>query len=255
MNIFSKDCLVGGSYLVTGASSGIGRAAALLIAECGGKVILGGRDESRLRDTYLSLKSGPAHVLSVRDLVDADQTAEWVKELVVSVGPITGVFHAAGVDLIRPTRMTKQADLNTVFGASIFAAFGIARAVSQKNTLVDGGSVIFMSSVAGSTGQVGMTAYSASKAAIDGMVRSLACEMAPKRVRVNSIAAAAVKTEMHERMAKGSTCEVQTAYEKMHLLGFGNPSDIACAVVFLLSEASKWITGTNMIVDGGYMVR
>jgi NAD(P)-dependent dehydrogenase (short-subunit alcohol dehydrogenase family) len=112
-----------------------------------------------------------------------------------------------------------------------------------------------MSSVAGSTGQVGMTAYSAAKSAIDGMVRSLACELASRQIRVNSIAAGAVHTAMHDRLTKGSSDDATHAYANAHLLGFGTPLDVAQAVIYLLSPASRWITGTTMFVDGGYAVR
>lgn len=255
MNIFSENCLSGNTYLVTGASSGIGQATAAMIAQCGGKVIIAGRDEIRLQDTMSLLAPKANHSISVQALTEADQTADWVKSLVEIHGPLNGVFHSAGVELIRPVKLTKQFHLNDVFGSSIYAAFGIARAISQKNTLVEGGSVVFMSSVAGSTGQIGMTAYSAAKAAIDGLVRSLACEVAPRRIRINSIAAGAVKTAMHERLTKGSGDDAERDYEKSHLLGFGNPDDVANAAIFLLSDTSRWVTGSTLTIDGGYVVR
>ncbi len=157
--------------------------------------------------------------------------------------------------MIRPVRMIKQAQLEDVLGSSLFAAFGMARAFSGKNSLVDGASLVFMSSVAGSTGQVGMTAYSAAKAAINGMVRSLACELASRQIRVNSVAAGAIQTAMHERLTKGSGDDATQAYANSHLLGFGTPADVAHAAVYLLSPASRWVTGTTMFVDGGYTVR
>ena len=240
---------------MTGASSGIGKATALMIAECGGKVIVSGRDEARLRNTLSELKHGATHDLSVQALINSDQTADWIKGLVTLHGPLTGVFHAAGVELIRPARLTKQVHLDDVFGSSLYAAFGIARAISQKNMFNDGGSVVFMSSVGGSIGQSGMTAYSAAKSGIDGMVRSLACEMASRRIRVNSIAAGAVITSMHERYSNISGADAKNDFEKSHLLGFGESVDIANAAIFLLSNASRWITGSIMAVDGGYMVR
>ncbi|MDF3886625.1 SDR family NAD(P)-dependent oxidoreductase [Cupriavidus basilensis] len=253
--MFSNDCLRGGTYLVTGASSGIGRATALLISQCGGRVIITGRDEGRLEDTYYALDSGASHVSSVQSLSDADETAEWVKGLVESHGILNGVFHAAGVELIRPARLIKQAQLDVIFGGSLYAAFGISRAICQKNVLNDGGSVVFMSSVAGSAGQTGLTAYSSAKAGIDGLTRSLACEVASRGIRVNSIAAGAVKTAMHERLFNGSGDAAAASYENSHLLGFGDPIDIANCVIFLLSSGSKWITGSTLAVDGGYMTR
>lgn len=254
MTMFAAGCLEGQTYLVTGASSGIGRAGARAIAELGGRVIVTGRDETRLHETLDNLPAGN-HAISVQALSDADQTAEWLGHLVETHGALAGVFHAAGVELIRPAKLTRQEHLNQVFGSSLFAAFGIARAASKKNIILDGGSIVFMSSVAGSTGQQGMTAYSAAKAGIDGMVRSLACELAPRRIRVNSIAAGAVETAMHQRLTAGAGDDAIATYERSHLLGFGEAADVANSAVFLLGEASRWITGTTLVVDGGYMAR
>jgi NAD(P)-dependent dehydrogenase (short-subunit alcohol dehydrogenase family) len=251
--VFSKDCLAGGLYLVTGASSGIGQATARMIAQCGGKVIISGRNEARLNETLSSLE-GTGHFASAVDLVDADQTADWMKKIVEEHGCLTGVFHSAGIGFVRPIRLIKQTHLNDVFGSSFFAAFGIARAASQKNMIIDGGSLVFMSSAAGFRGRKGMTAYSAAKAAIDGMIRPLACEMAPRKIRVNSIVSAAVKTAMHDQfVASVSEAEISN-YENCHLLGFGEIDDISNAAIFLLSSASSWVTGTSIVVDGGYVV-
>ncbi|WP_186258262.1 SDR family NAD(P)-dependent oxidoreductase [Burkholderia gladioli] len=254
MTVFSERCLAGGTYLVTGASSGLGRAAALAIAGAGARVIAGGRDAERLAATLDALP-GSDHVAAAHALDDADVCADWVAQLAELHGPLHGVFHAAGTELIRPARMTRQAQLDETFGASLFAAFGIARAAARKGVMEDGASLVLMSSVAASTGQVGMTAYSAAKAGIEGLVRSLACELAPRRIRVNAIAAGAVRTAMHERLTRGSPDEAVAAYESSHLLGFGEPEDVAGAALFLLSGASRWITGTALAVDGGYRVR
>lgn len=255
MNTFSDTCLSGRTYLVTGASSGIGLATAELLATCGARLIISGRDASKLERAFTTLDPRNDHVLEVQTLVNADDTADWIKALSQQYGPLNGIFHSAGSELIRPVRLTKQEQLNEVFSTSVFASFGVARAAAQKGVLADGASVVFMSSVAGSTGQAGMTAYSAAKASVDGLVRSLACELAPRRIRANSIAAGAVKTAMHDRLVKNSGEAAIQSYEQAHLLGFGEPNDIANAVVFLLSDSSAWMTGTTMFVDGGYVVR
>jgi NAD(P)-dependent dehydrogenase (short-subunit alcohol dehydrogenase family) len=191
----------------------------------------------------------------VQDLRDADAVTDWIKTLVEAHGPLAGVFHGAGIELVKPVRMMRQAHIEDVFSGSLYAAFGIARAAAQKNTMADGGSLVFMSSVAGSTGQAGMTAYSAAKAGIDGLVRSLACELAPRAIRANAIAAGAVETAMHARLTRSSGDEATAEYARSHLLGFGSAGDVANAAVFLLSAASRWVTGSVMVVDGGYMVR
>lgn len=254
MNIFSAQSLAGHRILVTGASSGIGRATAVLLSQCGASLTLNGRNEVRLLETQ-SLLTGTDHSIAPKDLTDADATADWLKKLAVTHGAFDGIFHASGVAFIRAVRLTKQQHLNEVFGSSLMAGFGIARAAAQKDVMNPGSSIVYMSSVAGSRGEAGMTAYSASKAAIDGMVRSFAVELATKRIRVNSIASGAVKTEMVTDVSTKLGDAGMANYESHHLLGFGQASDVANAAVFLLSPASVWITGSTMAIDGGYMVR
>ena len=251
-NFFKNDLLTGQRFLVTGASSGLGRAVAASIAACGGQVLGVGRHAERLQEALLSWP-GQGHVTCIQDLSDADTTADWVKGVAQEHGPLNGIFHAAGTELLRPIRMSKQAQFNEAFGSAFFAAAGLARAASQKGIMVDGGSLVFMSSVAGSSGKVGMAAYSASRAAVEGMVRSLACEFATRHIRVNAIAAGAVQTAMHDRITQGAAADVVDAYASKHLLGFGEPGDIANAAVYLLSPAGRWITGTTLTVDGGYL--
>ena len=125
----------------------------------------------------------------------------------------------------------------------------------MKNIMIDGGAILFMSSVAGQRGNSGMSIYSASKSAIDGLTRSLAVEFAPRKIRVNSIASGAVFTEMHQRLVGYLTDTQAEAYKNKHLLGFGEVLDIAQVAVFLLSQGGAWVTGATWSVDGGAMAR
>jgi NAD(P)-dependent dehydrogenase (short-subunit alcohol dehydrogenase family) len=112
-----------------------------------------------------------------------------------------------------------------------------------------------MSSVSALRARQGMSAYSASRAAVDGMVRVLAWELAERRIRVNSIIAGAVETAMHDDFVQTASEELVRNYQQLHLLGFGKPEDVGYAAMFLLSDASRWVTGTNMVVDGGYTAK
>lgn len=248
--IFAPDALAGRHYLVTGASSGLGRETALLLSKCGAHVSLAGRDQARLDET-LTLLSGGDHSTHSIELSDAEATSDAVQEIAGQQGILDGVFHAAGTTLVLPIKLIKSRHLDDVFGAGVRGAFGIARAAARRNVLADGGSLVFMSSVASVCGRPALSAYCAAKAAVDGMVRSLAVEFAPRRIRVNSITAGAVETAMHQEFVGSINENARRDYEQFHLLGFGQPEDVANAALFLLSDASKWITGTAMAVDGG----
>jgi len=252
--IYSEDYLAGRSYLVTGASSGIGRAAAQSIARCGGRVLAGGRDAGRL-EALLAALPGSGHQAVPGELSNADGAADWVKSVVAAHGALDGAFHSAGVESIRPVRLLRQQHIDEVMGSALFAGMGIARALAQRGAMHDGGALVFMSSVAGSAGWAGLSAYGAAKAGVDGLVRVLACEFAARRIRVNAIAAGAVETPMHERVARAGTPATLEAFEAQHLLGFGAPDDVANAALFLLGPASRWVTGTTLVVDGGYLCK
>jgi NAD(P)-dependent dehydrogenase (short-subunit alcohol dehydrogenase family) len=157
--------------------------------------------------------------------------------------------------MVRPAKLCKEKQFDEVFSSSVQSGIAIARAMSLRGVIEDGGSVILMSSVASLRGQAGMALYSAAKSAIDGMTRSLAVEFAPRRIRVNSLCAGAVQTPMHEKLVNSLSQESVNDYENKHLLGFGTPDDIANTVAFLMGEGGRWITGTSVVVDGGYTVR
>ena len=252
---FAPHFLKGRRLVCTGASSGIGRRFAIEAAEHGASLVLVGRDLGRLSETLHSMPAGDHETMAL-DMADSDAVSDWLQGVGRRVGGVDGVFHSAGNELIRPLRMTKAEHFAGCFGASFNGALGICRAAGSKDTFRStGGSVVLMSSVAGLRGQVGMSAYSATKAAIDGLVRSAALELAPKSIRVTSIASGGVKTEMHQRITGKLDAASSEAYAARHPLGLGDVADVVAVALFLMSDSARWVTGTTVVTDGGYCAR
>jgi NAD(P)-dependent dehydrogenase (short-subunit alcohol dehydrogenase family) len=253
-SIYVPDLMVGKRILVTGASSGIGKAATLALAGGGAEVIISGRDKSRLAQTAAESAPGVCHVEPMA-LEDFDAISNWVRDIADRYGPFDGVFHAAGEAVIKPARLIKRKDYDVVFYPSLVAASALCSGLSKKGATKDGASIVLMSSVAGSAGRQGMSLYAASKAGIDGLARALAIEFAPRRIRVNSLAAGAVRTEMHSQIDSNNSAAAMADYEALHPLGFGEVRDVVNMVLYLLSDAGRWITGAVLAVDGGYTAK
>jgi len=243
--------------LVVGATSGIGRQVAFDLLEAEVAVVLTSTKLEKLFDIFGKPENlnGQVNVYEQLSIDDFDIAVEDLLHICNQHGPFDGVFYSAGIAVMAPGKMLNAGDITNTFNSSFIGVAALGKVFSKKNTMNIGGSIVVMSSVAGLRGKAGLSLYSASKAAVDGFIRSLSCELAKKKIRINSIAAGAVATEMHDHIVKQELGGVLENYENDHLLGFGLPSDISNAVRFLLSDLSRWITGTVMVVDGGYSVR
>ena len=243
--------LTDGRIMVTGASSGIGRASAIVLSRMGASVVLVGRDEGRLAETRALLEGDCQHMIAPYDFNGLDGVSSWIKSIATQ-GRLTGLVHAAGIHSIRPLRELEAEELNRMLSINVTATIALIRGFRQKGLHQSPSSVVVMASAAASIGQAGLTAYSASKGALIAGCRAIAVELACEKIRVNTISPGIVQTEMTDRAFAAMDAEAKEAIFSRHLLGVGRAEDVAMAVAFLLSPASRWITGTDLVVDGGF---
>jgi len=243
--------LTGRTILVTGASSGLGRATSLLLGRLGARLVLVARNVEKLQQTAAMLED-PAHRVEPFDLTRADEIAGWMKTLAAEVGPLGGLVHSAGVHATLPLRMLTAKRIDRLMQVNFTAAVCLTKGFRQKDVCGPPAGVVFLSSVMGLVGQPGVSAYAASKGALIAVARSLALELAAEGIRVNCVAPGQVQTEMAQTQQASLTEEQFAAIEAMHPLGIGRPEDVAHAVAFLLADTGRWITGTTLTVDGGY---
>ena len=238
-------------YLITGATSGLGLSVALELRQRGHDVAIITRLGHALRAVE-QMGACPLDIAQAEaDFASLDGVT-WATKRLAETAPFDGVIHCAGAELIAPLRLTSDEQYRAAMMASD-SAFAILRAAASKGVMNDGGSIVMMSSVAAHRGTAGMAAYSASKAAIEGMARAAAVELAPRRIRVNCVAAGAFRSPMHDRITKRLPQAGQDAYAAAHPLGIGDVDAVRDAVLHLLSDGSRWTTGTTVVVDGGLL--
>lgn len=241
--------LNGKHIVVTGASSGIGRETSIRLSKLGVKVSLIARREEELKET-LSEMEGEGHKYFLCDLSDTESINNLVSDIVSEAGPVDGLVHCAGIGVNIPVSLTKTDILDSVMKTNFYSFAELIRLLSKKKNCNSGASFVGVSSVASIKGDKSQGAYAASKAAMNAYIHPAAKELAPKGIRVNTVAFGVIRTEAYKKFleAGGQDNALENQY-----LGYGEPEDAANLLVFMVSNASRLITGTTVICDGGYV--
>lgn len=240
--------------VISGASSGIGRQCALDCSRMGARVILIGRNKERLQETFNSLY-GKDHFMMLEDINNHKQLSNHISELIGQYGKIDGFIHSAGIEKTLPLKNLKPNDYTEIFTTNFISGVEILKTISKKGNFNAGCKVVFISSITAVVARVGTLAYTASKGAIISAVRELAVELAPKGINVNCISPGTILTPMMEKVLNEMQEDDKVKRLDGFPLGIGRPEDISHTCVFLLSSAARWITGQNIVVDGGYTIR
>lgn len=246
MEHFNPFTLEGKTVLVTGASSGIGRGIAVTCSKMGATVVLGGRNVKRLNET-LSQLEGDGHQLATADLSDIVQ----IEEMVGKLPQLDGIVHCAGIGQRVLCKQLQERDIDDVMDTNFKAPIMLQTEILKQKKINKSASVVFIASIASESPSVGNAIYSASKGAVISYANCLAVELAPRRIRVNCISPAMVWTDL---ILKGGVTEeeLKEDEQKYPLKRYGTPEDIANLAVYMLSDASSWMTGSNVRITGGY---
>ena len=242
---------LGKTIVVSGASSGIGRVVAIHLAQQGAGLVLVARDRKRLEETAQLANAPTCRILEL-DLARHTDIMPAIKDTATTIGRLYGLCHAAGTVDTLPLSATSPEKLHAMMQVNYMGGMELARAVTRRDILnEDGGSILFISAIYSLIGKPGQIAYSGSKGAVTAAARAMAIELARRNIRVNVLSPGIVRTEMTEKAFAGLSAQQIQTLKDTHPLGFGSPEDIAHAAAFLLAPASKWITGTDLVVDGG----
>lgn len=240
------------NILITGASSGLGRAIAIGCSEAGANLALVGRNQSELELTLSKLKDGNHQCYSC-DVTDTGSFKDLFGKITKDIGPLSGLVHSAGIELSLPLKASSAMGYRNVFDVNTIAAFELSRFLLMRKNRAEQVSIVFLTSIMAIVGAPAQIAYAASKGALLAASRCVALEYADKDVRFNCISPGFVSgTNMSNELMEKLPKEAKEKLISSYPLGLGSPTDISNASIFLLSNASKWITGTNIVVDGGY---
>ncbi len=245
MTDFNPFSLKGKTILITGASSGIGRGIAIACSKMGASVIVNGRNEERLNETLLQM-SGENNQTTVADLSDLGK----VSSMVAALPKLDGIVHCAGIGQRVLCKQLQESDLDNMMDVNFKATVMLQTELLKQKKINKAASIVFIASIAAESPTIGNAMYCASKGAIISYANCLSIEMAPRLVRVNCISPAMVWTDL---IFKGGITEDELKEDEKRypLKRYGTPEDIAYLSIYLLSDASSWMTGSNIKLTGG----
>lgn len=245
--MYNPFTLKGKTVFVSGASSGIGKAIAIECSRMGANVFITGRNAERLNSTFLELDKGN-HMQIIADL----QTDEGINAVVETIPSVDGIIHCAGIAKPLPFRFSGKEVINEVMGINFYSPAILSQQLLKNKKINRGASIVFISSVSGVLcSSVGGAVYSASKGAINGLVKGMAIELAAKMIRVNTVNPGMIDTNIY---VAGTITQEQLNEDinRYPLKRYGKPEEVAYLVIYLLSDASSWVTGSGIVIDGGY---
>lgn len=243
--------LEGKTILITGSSSGIGAETAVECSRLGATVVLTGRNKERLQEVYSRLDTSlsQSHQYAIADL----SSEEDLLTLVDKIGQVDGLVHNAGVNRVKPVTFIKTEDLDYIFHNNTYPGVLLTRMLLKKKKMNRNGSIVFTSSVASFFNAPGRALYSSSKAALTSFMRSFAVELADKNIRANAVHPGMIETKLiYENLTDEEREKDMAEYP---LKRYGKPEEVAWAIAYLLSDASSWVTGTSLVIDGGFMLK
>ncbi|WP_308759886.1 SDR family oxidoreductase [uncultured Bacteroides sp.] len=237
--------------VVTGAGSGIGRSTCIVASSQGATVILLDLSEEGMKTT-LSMMSGNGHGCYVIDLTNIDSLSNLVRTIINEYGEIHGLVHCAGISSRRPLNVIKRDNFLKLMDVNFFSFVELVKQLTKKGRMVDGGSVVAVSSISSIKGYKAKTEYCVSKSSVDAFVRCMALELSSRRIRINTVMPAIVNTPLAVKAQEIN--KVVNGEDFYAPLGASEPEEVANLIVFLLSDATKTITGTSLLIDGGATV-
>lgn len=244
--MYNPFSLAGKTVLVMGASSGIGRTTAIECSKLGARVFVSARNEAKLNET-LSMLEGEGHKALPTDICNPDS----LKELVSQVDCVDGIVVSSGISKLKPLLATKEDDLDSVFSVNSFAPMMLLKFLVKAKKMNVGGSAVFIASISGNTNiATALGAYGASKSALRTLVQYAALELSGKQIRCNTVSPGRIQTELLQNQTMTEE-DLQRDIQRYPLRRYGNTEEVALACVYLLSDAAKWTTGTDIVVDGG----